>query len=524
MSKNSIQAAIDALTRHAPVQGELVQHKGGNWLWRPDVLAAIQAAPAQGSIDTALPKTWRERAFAELGHRYTGYKHDSFMEAEIADLRAYIAQRAAPEDGERKRINAYETLVKALRSQLNEVQKQVETNLGAAGMLASERAANAQLTAELEIAQRAASADAFPEGDQGAPLGYLDDRPVFVGAELEQRVRDGWVRHNAQESWRGLQIDWKNDMRWAAPAPSADEVPDDTVAWLITLPDGELELGTAYFDKDEADDYIENDAKEGCYLTELIVRPPAPNASAPSRDDQCQVCGAWFCECSSVRKASAPDAPAMKRADAPTVIANVRAKLEAAGFLPVGAGAAPDAPAGDLPPLPETRYNGCGDGSEPLYTPDMMHAYVLADRAAVAPAGHAEPARAPFQHRVQPWMMACFGPMIAGDAEERNHRFFEEATELVQACGMTAAEAHELVDYTFGRPVGEKHQEVGGVMVTLAALCLAQGLDMHDAAEVELARIWTKVDAIRAKQAAKPKFGPLPAAPVATELSPGEKQ
>lgn len=37
--------------------------------------------------------------------------------------------------------------------------------------------------------------------------------------------------------------------------------------------------------------------------------------------------------------------------------------------------------AGELPPLPETNYNACGDGSEPLYTPDMMQAYVLADRA-----------------------------------------------------------------------------------------------------------------------------------------------
>ncbi len=30
------------------------------------------------------------------------------------------------------------------------------------------------------------------------------------------------------------------------------------------------------------------------------------------------------------------------------------------------------------------------------------------------------------------------------------------------------------------------------------------------AGETELARIWTKVEAIRAKQAAKPQFGPLP--------------
>ncbi|RSV11651.1 hypothetical protein CA235_18355 [Sphingomonas sp. ABOLF] len=115
-----------------------------------------------------------------------------------------------------------------------------------------------------------------------------------------------------------------------------------------------------------------------------------------------------------------------------------------------------------------------------------------------------------FQARVQPWLLACFGETIAADREERNHRFLEEALELVQATGCTASEAHQLVDYVFGRPVGDPPQEVGGVMVTLAALCLAHGMDLHEAAEVELARIWTKVEAIRAKQAAKPKHSPLP--------------
>jgi len=123
-----------------------------------------------------------------------------------------------------------------------------------------------------------------------------------------------------------------------------------------------------------------------------------------------------------------------------------------------------------------------------------------------------------FQARVEPWMAACFGPRISADTTERNHRFIEEALELVQAGGMSKADVLQLVDYTYGRPIGELHQEVGGVMVTLAALCLAQGLDMHDAAEVELARIWTKVEAIRAKQLTKPRGSPLPA-PAAT-LSP----
>lgn len=125
-------------------------------------------------------------------------------------------------------------------------------------------------------------------------------------------------------------------------------------------------------------------------------------------------------------------------------------------------------------------------------------------------AAPAAPRASSFQDRVQPWLLACFGEMIAGDREERNHRFLEEALELVQACGCTASEAHQLVDYVFGREVGEPRQEVGGAMVTLAALCLANGLDMHDAGEAELARIWTKVDAIRAKQAAKPTHSPLP--------------
>lgn len=52
-------------------------------------------------------------------------------------------------------------------------------------------------------------------------------------------------------------------------------------------------------------------------------------------------------------------------------------------------------------------------------------------------------------------------------------------------------------------------------MVTLAALCLANTLDMHAAGETELARISAPamVEKIRAKQATKPKHSPLPEAP-----------
>lgn len=114
------------------------------------------------------------------------------------------------------------------------------------------------------------------------------------------------------------------------------------------------------------------------------------------------------------------------------------------------------------------------------------------------------------QDRTLPWLLDCFGPEIANDKKERNHRFLEEAIELVQACDCTASEAHQLVDYVFNRPVGDKEQEVGGVMITLAALCLAQGIDMNLEGEIELDRIWKKIDKIRAKQLAKPKHSPLP--------------
>ena len=127
----------------------------------------------------------------------------------------------------------------------------------------------------------------------------------------------------------------------------------------------------------------------------------------------------------------------------------------------------------------------------------------------------------PFQARVQPWMLGCFGAKIAADMSERCHRLFEESGEACQSKGMTRSEAHQLVDYTWDRPVGEPRQEVGGVMVTLAAFCLAAGIDMHEAGEAELARISDPetMAKIRAKQAAKPKHSPLPEAVQPTRRS-----
>lgn len=110
-----------------------------------------------------------------------------------------------------------------------------------------------------------------------------------------------------------------------------------------------------------------------------------------------------------------------------------------------------------------------------------------------------------YQRRVRAWVLDCFGQAIADDMTERSFRFLEEALELVQAVGCTQEQAARLVAYVYGRPIGERWQEVGGVMVTLAALTSAAGIDMAAEAERELARVCDPAVTakIRRKQAAK---------------------
>jgi hypothetical protein len=115
-----------------------------------------------------------------------------------------------------------------------------------------------------------------------------------------------------------------------------------------------------------------------------------------------------------------------------------------------------------------------------------------------------------YQEQARAWGLACFGREVLDSKSGRNHRFAEEAIELTQSLGMTAADWLTLVDYVYGRPDGEPEQEVGGVMVTLALLCGANKINMIGSGNTELMRVWDKIPEIRAKQAAKPKFGPLP--------------
>lgn len=115
-----------------------------------------------------------------------------------------------------------------------------------------------------------------------------------------------------------------------------------------------------------------------------------------------------------------------------------------------------------------------------------------------------------YQGRVAEWIRDCFGSDAKYDKAERAHRFMEEAIELYQACGQTRENVILLADYVYGRPVGERYQEVGGVMVTLAALCDSFQIPMFDAASVELTRCFQNIPKIRAKNKAKQKNSALP--------------
>ncbi len=110
------------------------------------------------------------------------------------------------------------------------------------------------------------------------------------------------------------------------------------------------------------------------------------------------------------------------------------------------------------------------------------------------------------QRRVWSW---C-GHVFAGrdswrTKQERTRRFLEEALELAQACEMSRADAETLVAYVYGRPVGKLRQELGGTVMTLAALAEQLGMDAEAAGYEEMERVEAPEvsEKVRAKQVHK---------------------
>lgn len=116
-----------------------------------------------------------------------------------------------------------------------------------------------------------------------------------------------------------------------------------------------------------------------------------------------------------------------------------------------------------------------------------------------------------FQKRVWNWMLHTFHQEERENITVRCDRFLEEALELLQSLDYPVERIDKLRDYVYSRPKGVPMQELGGTMITLAALCGPTGMEMDLAADIELSRCWTNMEKIRAKQAMKrDKLGPLP--------------
>lgn len=117
-----------------------------------------------------------------------------------------------------------------------------------------------------------------------------------------------------------------------------------------------------------------------------------------------------------------------------------------------------------------------------------------------------------YQARALDWVAKTFGDR-GTDLPSRCDRALEEMLEFLQALGYDRSAVDRAADYVYARPAGEPMQEAGGVMLTMASLCEKARIDMHAAAELELARVRTMSQAVLKKHGEKPRFGePTPAA------------
>jgi len=93
------------------------------------------------------------------------------------------------------------------------------------------------------------------------------------------------------------------------------------------------------------------------------------------------------------------------------------------------------------------------------------------------------------QAEVAAWVERVFGAESLA-TEERALRFVEEAVELAQATGLPAQRVRAVAEHVYARPAGEVAREVGGVGVTLVALCAVLGVSAEDEEAAEVARVF----------------------------------
>ena len=97
--------------------------------------------------------------------------------------------------------------------------------------------------------------------------------------------------------------------------------------------------------------------------------------------------------------------------------------------------------------------------------------------------------RAERQTLVHEWGARAFGRDHMNDPVVRAVRFLEEACELSQAAGLPEGHALRVLAHVYARPAGDRGQEIGGVGVTLLALCTALGYNADLCERDEIARV-----------------------------------
>lgn len=111
-----------------------------------------------------------------------------------------------------------------------------------------------------------------------------------------------------------------------------------------------------------------------------------------------------------------------------------------------------------------------------------------------------------YQADMGKWVMETFGKV---ELRQRLYRFGEESLELLQAGGLTKSEIMVIMDSVFSKPIGDLFNEVGGTFTTLTSVCTAANISLQDAANVEKARCWQRIEEIREKDKKKPLGSPL---------------
>ena len=125
------------------------------------------------------------------------------------------------------------------------------------------------------------------------------------------------------------------------------------------------------------------------------------------------------------------------------------------------------------------------------------------DRAQVMKLGDMQGSYSYLVHRIT-WFIKQAWPDTLVDPKIRAYRALEELLELCQVLEITPDKCVELVQYVYGRPVGELDQELGGVAFTTTALFSSLNKNFITAGYEAVDEAHGRIDQIRAKSKVKP--------------------